>query len=311
MDQSALARVQPLTLGCVGGRLTVDTPTPFDSLPFSVVWGMHALTDTTDRTGIGQGASVAAPELDQIAFAGFAQVEIPLFDGAIITGGVRHEVIDVDAPGVLQTSGNLVRGGTIEFNETVFNVSATVFLSDEIDLYGGFSQSFSITELGRVLRTFPFARAEQAESEADKVDNWELGLRYTSGLWDRSVVGFFTGSGNGVSSALAVLGVHVPALIAIAGGPLRSRAEALLDDLAAVIPVKRSVTLRPLADRVLDQTGMGDLSHRLADELSGGERQRAWIAMLLAQEAPCLLLDEPISALDPAHQIEISDCSRA
>lgn len=51
-----------------------------------------------------------------------------------------------------------------------------------------------------------------------------------------------------------------------------------------------------------DVTGMAD---RLVDTLSGGERQRAWIAMLIAQDAGCLLLDEPISALDVAHQVEI------
>jgi ferric hydroxamate transport system ATP-binding protein len=39
--------------------------------------------------------------------------------------------------------------------------------------------------------------------------------------------------------------------------------------------------------------------------LSGGERQRAWIAMLIAQDANCLLLDEPTAALDIAHQIEV------
>ncbi|NMS48441.1 ATP-binding cassette domain-containing protein, partial [Vibrio parahaemolyticus] len=43
---------------------------------------------------------------------------------------------------------------------------------------------------------------------------------------------------------------------------------------------------------------------RSVDTLSGGERQRAWIAMLLAQQTRCLLLDEPISALDVKHQVE-------
>jgi len=57
--------------------------------------------------------------------------------------------------------------------------------------------------------------------------------------------------------------------------------------------------------RALSDTGVETLAERLVDELSGGERQRAWIAMLLAQEAPILLLDEPIAALDPAHQLEI------
>lgn len=51
-----------------------------------------------------------------------------------------------------------------------------------------------------------------------------------------------------------------------------------------------------------DVRGMAD---RLVDTLSGGERQRVWLAMLAAQDAECLLPDEPISALDVAHQIEM------
>jgi iron-chelate-transporting ATPase len=52
-------------------------------------------------------------------------------------------------------------------------------------------------------------------------------------------------------------------------------------------------------------TGMAALAGRAVDTLSGGERQRAWLAMLVAQDTECLLLDEPIAALDIAHQIEV------
>lgn len=51
--------------------------------------------------------------------------------------------------------------------------------------------------------------------------------------------------------------------------------------------------------------GLSHLTERLVDTLSGGERQRGWIAMMLAQGARTLLLDEPISALDVAHQVEV------
>lgn len=55
----------------------------------------------------------------------------------------------------------------------------------------------------------------------------------------------------------------------------------------------------------MDATKVTELSHRLVDELSGGQRQRVWVAMVLAQETPLLLLDEPTTFLDITHQIEL------
>lgn len=52
-------------------------------------------------------------------------------------------------------------------------------------------------------------------------------------------------------------------------------------------------------------TGVTELSGELVDELSGGQRQRVWVAMVLAQQTPIMLLDEPTTFLDIAHQIEL------
>jgi iron complex transport system ATP-binding protein len=57
----------------------------------------------------------------------------------------------------------------------------------------------------------------------------------------------------------------------------------------------------------LEETGIADLADRSVDELSGGQRQRVWIAMALAQDTDILLLDEPTTFLDVAHQIEVLD----
>jgi len=66
------------------------------------------------------------------------------------------------------------------------------------------------------------------------------------------------------------------------------------DDDAAINDALRAVELTELRDRPVDQ-------------LSGGQRQRVWIAMVLAQGTQHLLLDEPTTFLDLAHQVEVLD----
>jgi iron complex transport system ATP-binding protein len=54
-------------------------------------------------------------------------------------------------------------------------------------------------------------------------------------------------------------------------------------------------------------TAVTELAGRLVDELSGGQRQRVWVAVVLAQQTPLVLLDEPTTFLDIAHQVELLD----
>ncbi|AYF26825.1 cobalamin/Fe(3+)-siderophore ABC transporter ATP-binding protein [Micromonospora tulbaghiae] len=67
-----------------------------------------------------------------------------------------------------------------------------------------------------------------------------------------------------------------------------------LDDEAAV-------------DRALALTDIADLGDCRLDQLSGGQRQRAWIAVTLAQDTEIMLLDEPTTYLDLAHQVDVLD----
>jgi iron complex transport system ATP-binding protein len=68
-----------------------------------------------------------------------------------------------------------------------------------------------------------------------------------------------------------------------------------------------SVEDEAAVDAALTLTGTAELADRPVDELSGGQRQRVWIALTLAQGTPLLLLDEPTTFLDLAHQVEVLD----
>ncbi|KAA9395412.1 ABC transporter ATP-binding protein [Kocuria coralli] len=62
--------------------------------------------------------------------------------------------------------------------------------------------------------------------------------------------------------------------------------------------------------RALSMVSLEEFAERPVDELSGGQRQRVWIALVLAQDTPTVLLDEPTAALDLAHQVELLDLLR-
>lgn len=63
-------------------------------------------------------------------------------------------------------------------------------------------------------------------------------------------------------------------------------------------------------EEAAERAGVTALLDIPATDLSGGQRQRVWVAMTVAQQTPVLLLDEPTTYLDPAHQIAILDLVR-
>ncbi|GGG74623.1 ABC transporter ATP-binding protein [Corynebacterium pelargi] len=58
------------------------------------------------------------------------------------------------------------------------------------------------------------------------------------------------------------------------------------------------------------QAGVDNLRGRVVQELSGGQRQRVWLALVLAQQTPIVLLDEPTTYLDITHQLQVLDVAQ-
>lgn len=55
----------------------------------------------------------------------------------------------------------------------------------------------------------------------------------------------------------------------------------------------------------IDYMQLDGMTHRPAEKLSGGEKQRVWIAMILTQDTPIILLDEPVTYMDLKYQCEL------
>lgn len=64
---------------------------------------------------------------------------------------------------------------------------------------------------------------------------------------------------------------------------------------------------REIIDSVIEKTGIRQIADKSLDRISGGERQKAYFAMLLAQDTPNILLDEPVSHLDAQYRGSLSE----
>lgn len=197
----------------VGVRTSVNTPLDILTSGASLTWGIDYLSDKTDSRFYDQSGEIPAtsPAMDQDAYAGYAQLEVPLGEAAVLRSGVRYEEISVDVDTVDPNgNGHRVEAGTQEYSEPLFNLGAVFYVTDATDVFASYSQGFSIADVGRVIRDagpFPGTpgyavqtfQAGQFESEAEKVDNYEIGTRYSSGGFGATAAVFYSASNGGTT----------------------------------------------------------------------------------------------------------------
>ncbi|MFW6033157.1 MAG: TonB-dependent receptor domain-containing protein, partial [Phycisphaeraceae bacterium] len=139
-------------------------------------------------------------------------LDLPVGEIGRVRAGVRHESFWLDVPTFSNPSGTAtMQGGELDYDETLYNATAVVYLNEEMELFGGFSQGFALSEVGRVLQDqvsyFGGGSVEAIRPEAQTVDNYELGLRGDWGRLRGSVAGFFSESDLGTTFDNATLQV--------------------------------------------------------------------------------------------------------
>ncbi|MEM8977647.1 MAG: TonB-dependent receptor, partial [Pseudomonadota bacterium] len=205
----------------LGGRVTINTPIDAIKPGTNVTWGLDVLQDKTAQTAADIETSLPGPnpffvpnivdfldgrqpdpKLEQMAWAWFAQLEVPVTDKFKLSGGVRRETISVDVSDFVfinpfTFAPNNVSGGTLDFNETLYNITGSYEVVKGFEVYGGFSQSFTLNEIGRSVTTL--GSVDDALAEAERADNYEVGLRMSGTSWDATIVGYESRSDNGIS----------------------------------------------------------------------------------------------------------------
>ncbi|HEY1201402.1 MAG TPA: TonB-dependent receptor [Niastella sp.] len=168
-----------------GARLVLNTPFTINHMAFNFTYGLDAQRDVTSQPLVD--GRIWVPEMDMFNLAPFAQAKLTLFDKIVLKGGVRYEKINIGVddyatlPSRNTTTGAVtpsmnVKGGDIKYNAVVSNVGLRYNLSDYFSPYVSFSQGFSVSDIGLVLRSARVNDIAKINTEAVIVDNYEAGF---------------------------------------------------------------------------------------------------------------------------------------
>jgi iron complex outermembrane receptor protein len=197
-----------------GLRAAVDTPLPAIGMATgNLVWGADYDNERSRQRGdryVVDGVKYTkttttyemGPDIETRTKALFAQMSWDISDWTL-RGGVRREWIETEvadsiAYGEIVQTGHwaTLRGGSLKYDDTLYNLGAVYHLSDTQDLFANFSQGFSLPDIQRFLRDADSRFDVQTlNAQAIKVNSYELGWRGHWNRWQADVTAYENTSG--------------------------------------------------------------------------------------------------------------------
>jgi len=202
----------------IGGRLAIVTPLS-RAENLRLTWGSDYVTEDSKQrfdlydperfdTSGGRvyrktSSRTFVPPYTYNSLGFFGQLEWNIDDIVILSGGIRHERIGLNVNDYTTFNDRQIQGGERKFNATLFNTGAVYKINDTFNVFGNFSQGFSVPDFGRILRQPPdnFVGIESSleVTQPQKVNNYEIGIR---GGWQSvqmSLAAFYNTSDLGVN----------------------------------------------------------------------------------------------------------------
>ncbi|WP_346236649.1 TonB-dependent receptor [Niabella insulamsoli] len=168
-----------------GARLVFNTPFSAANLDAALTYGVDAQRDITSQPLVD--GRIWVPEMNMKNMAPFLQTRFTLFDKLILKGGLRYEHVNIGVedyqtlPSKNITTGAVtesmhVTGGELNYNPLMFNAGLRYNMSDYFSPYISFSQGFSVSDVGVVLRSARVDSISKINTEAVIVNSYETGF---------------------------------------------------------------------------------------------------------------------------------------
>ncbi|WP_316840072.1 TonB-dependent receptor [Pedobacter gandavensis] len=197
-----------------GARVNFNTPFSVSKSVYAQLnYGIDLMNDQTSQDLVD--GRVWVPKMNMVNFAPYLQATTTILNDLTIKGGLRVENINIDvddfntiATGANNAGSIAVKGGNLNYNALVFNLGARYSAHKLFNPFISYAQSFSVFELGRVLRSAKSNTLSQLQTKPIIVNNYEAGFSSRIGDLNVSAAYYISTSKLG-ANLLEVDGVYI------------------------------------------------------------------------------------------------------